>query len=560
MTNVGKILLLCIGINEYNNLPQNQLKYSVNDANLLYKGYSKYSCEYKELLTDSNATKENIQKCMEDISSKSRDNDYLILSFAGHGFAKTNIAEIDAKNCFICPNNFDPNHVDITGISLFELNNRIKNIKSKNKLLILDACHSGGALRRSIEQFNLRDIKSQEFLDLVVSGSGNGIVTACDSNELALEDDDLQQGIFTHVFNEVLGKTEKDYLKFNETFEKISKKVKKLTNNKQHPKSKCDGKDFVIPCIPKDIKTSKGVRLDLSILPVQKEEKIDKIDEFEDKIIFLLQNNRNIELEKTLQNSINEAYIEIGKIISPPHNNEKEHVISLYKSCRSQIEPIKIILDYAIKNDNESIINNNINSIFRLGELSYRMGGVSAIVDIPHTLIAEIIFKYIGKAYKMKFSKVLQTTLNYVSPKYGEGIPFIYKSKTWHPEIFHRNVVDFFNFIYPKESYIDNIVLKQEIRNLCEIIFIIDSYSKLNRKYHSFPIYYYLDDNAPLIILRNISNKKFMDFITEILNLNKNKFIDIIVERQELLNPKSEPKFEIWDSYNLKEEFNKLKD
>lgn len=560
MINVGKILLLCIGIDKYDRLPQNHLKYCVNDANLLYKGYSKYNCEYKELLTDSNATKIGILKCIEDIALKSRDNDYLILSFAGHGFARSDNTEVDAKNCFVCPYDFDPNYVGITAINLFDLNQRINNIKSKHKLLLLDACHSGGALRRSMEQFNLRDIKSQEFLDLVVSGSGNGIVTACDSDESALENDSLQHGIFTHVFNEVLSKTENDNLKFKETIEEISKEVKKLTNDKQHPKSKCDGDSFVIPCIPKDIKTNKEVRLDLSIIPIQTEEKIDRIDEFEDKIIFLLQNNRNIELEKTLQNSINEAYMEIGKKISPPHKNEKEYVIGLYESCRSQIEPIKIILDYAIKYNNESLINNNLNLIFRLEELSYEMSGLSAIVDIPHTLIAEIIFKFIGKAYKMKFSNVLQKTINYASPKYGKEIPFIYNTITWHPEIFYRNVIDFFNFMYPKESYKDNIILKQEIRDLSEIIFIIDSYSISNKKNHSFPIYYYLDEKTPLIILKNISNKKFTNFINELLNLDKNQFIDIIVERQELLNPKDESKFRIWDTYNLKDEFIKMKD
>ena len=51
-----------------------------------------------------------------------------------------------------------------------------------------------------------------------------------------------------------------------------------------------------------------------------------------------------------------------------------------------------------------------------------------------------------------------------------------------------------------------------------------------------------------------------MDFIKVLLNFDKNQFIDLIVERQDLLNPRSEQRFGIWDSYNFKEEFLKLKD
>ncbi|MDD4877935.1 MAG: caspase family protein [Candidatus Nanoarchaeia archaeon] len=560
MDSMGKILLLCIGINKYPNLPDRSLKYSVKDANLIFEGYAKYNCAYKNCLTDSNATKENILKAINDISSKARDTDYLILSFAGHGFAKVKGPEqIDSNNCFICPYNFDAGYSDITGISLNEINIKIKQINSKQKLLLLDACHSGSALRRDIG-FNFRDINTQELLNLVISGSGNGTIAACDSNEAALEDDKLEQGIFTHAFNKILSNEQEDNLDFKEAYAKICEEVKGLTQDKQHPKSKCDDDSLIIPRIPKNALVPKGIDLDLSILPIQIETKLDKIDEFEDKIIYLIQNNKTIELDKTLKHSINQAYNRIGELISPPHKTEKEEVIAIYESCRNSIKPIILILDYLLDYGDESIILDNLDLIFRFEELSQEMSGLTAIIQIPSTLIAEIIFKVLGKAHKKRYSRIIRKFFNLSSAYFsGMSIPYIYNARTWHPEMFHGDVKRFFEYLYPPNKYNKDIILKQEIRELCEIIFLIDSYSIIDNRYTSFPIYLYLDNGITKIILNNLSDKKFKEYINEIFNIDKNDLIDVIVERQKEISTWSDNRLVFWHSQDYNNEFIKLK-
>ena len=76
MESSGKILLLNIGINTYPHI--SQLKCCLNDANLLHDSYSRYPCEYRKILLDSDASKNEILKSMDDLIRNSRDTDYII--------------------------------------------------------------------------------------------------------------------------------------------------------------------------------------------------------------------------------------------------------------------------------------------------------------------------------------------------------------------------------------------------------------------------------------------------------------------------------------------------
>src|SRR3989344_852277 len=232
---VGRIHLLCVGINKYPNYPSGQLNFCKNDAELIFNSYSSYACQTKKLIIDDEATKQNILIALSEISKNIREEDYIIFSFAGHGVSK-NIVDANSKNNYICPSDFKFEHPEITGISLEEL---------------------------------------KEKLELAPEGSGYGIITACDSDEKAEESPELKQGVFTYYLIESLKSETKKELKFEEVKQTLTKKVQEKTQNRQNPQFKTDNDKFIIPVALnfKPDENSKEIKLNLETLPTLSSEK-----------------------------------------------------------------------------------------------------------------------------------------------------------------------------------------------------------------------------------------------------------------------------------------------
>ena len=361
-------------------------------------------------------------------------------------------------------------------------------------------------------------------------------MTACDSDETAKEKLKIGNGIFTHSFVEVLGSEEYEkYAPFEDAYNKISLKVKEETENEQNPQSKCDGESFTIPVVPKENQEiDKEVKLDLSIIPKPKQSQIKNMDKFEENIIFLIQNNRDIELDKLLKKSISEAYVSIGELIAPPHKLDKASVISSYEACRKQIKPLILIFDYLLKYGKDKYVLDNLDLIFSFENLSKNMSGLTVMIRMPSILISEIIINILGPAYKNRNLGLLKKLFTPGSAYFrGKSIPFILDSRVWYPEIFHNNVQDYFKYLYPEDPIKRDILLQQEIYSLCEINFLIDAYSLSNAEYTCFPLYTIYNNEIPQIILSKLKDENFMDFMTSLLNISKNELIDLITKRIE---------------------------
>ncbi|MGH3543560.1 MAG: caspase family protein, partial [Mycobacterium sp.] len=87
---------LCVGINDYGHrnapemgMPDMNLHGCVNDAHdwadLLVKHYD-FSVANVKLLTDADATKENMIKGLEELAAGAQDGDVLVFTNSSHGF------------------------------------------------------------------------------------------------------------------------------------------------------------------------------------------------------------------------------------------------------------------------------------------------------------------------------------------------------------------------------------------------------------------------------------------------------------------------------------------
>jgi hypothetical protein len=147
-----KYYALIIGVSEYKYSNQNlvDLDKPVKDADALVQTLGKYHFERERMTFLRNPTRADIIETLESLSNKTKDNDNLLIFYAGHGYwdEKLNVgywlpsdAQFDKKSSWLSNSN---------------LKDYIAGIKSKHTLLITDACF-GGSIFKSREVAGLSD-------------------------------------------------------------------------------------------------------------------------------------------------------------------------------------------------------------------------------------------------------------------------------------------------------------------------------------------------------------------------------------------------------------------
>jgi WD40 repeat protein/uncharacterized caspase-like protein len=140
--------------------------------------------------------------------AKVKPDDLLVIFLAGHGdlltidgkappsppmgvIAARGLPADSGKFVFCCPD-YSPAKATTTALSAEELFDMLADINCR-KLVLLDACHAGGATETNL----LRRC--------IPNGQGPVVIAACDQSELSFEDDKLGHGVFTAVILDALG-------------------------------------------------------------------------------------------------------------------------------------------------------------------------------------------------------------------------------------------------------------------------------------------------------------------------------------------------------------------
>jgi hypothetical protein len=187
-----------IGINGYHE-SLGRLKYSVNDcrrlAQVLTTGEDAFPANHVLVLTDDEAaerkpTYANIHSWLASWLAQLDDDDTVLVFFAGHG------REMEGK-CYLVPGDATLQTIHVTGIPVPHVQELLNRCKARQKVLILDACHSGAG----------RDVAAMAapMMETLSAGKGIYTLTSCDVNELSHECDEKQQGVFSYYLAEALG-------------------------------------------------------------------------------------------------------------------------------------------------------------------------------------------------------------------------------------------------------------------------------------------------------------------------------------------------------------------
>ncbi len=209
----ARTYLVSVGITDYSGFPQkmNNLRLTAKDAQTIVDLYSKNtSVDYSILLNDK-ATKSRILKAIKKVFNSALENDIVVFFFSGHGY----------------PGGFCASDGNL---GYDEVRKAMSESMSKNKMMFVDACRSGG--------MRVDDTSAQ---GAITSAKKANVMLFLSSrnNENSIERRDMKNGSFTTYLQKGLrGNADSNrdrVITAKELFDFVHNGVSKVSGGKQHP-------------------------------------------------------------------------------------------------------------------------------------------------------------------------------------------------------------------------------------------------------------------------------------------------------------------------------------
>ncbi len=206
---------LVIGIDEYDDPRFPTLRYSRADAEAMgallddpmWSGFD----EVVVLTAPERTSRVEILAALDDLSLSLHRNDTFLLYFSGHGTLSTERS--GSSSVYICPRDAIHDRPASTSISVETLQHVFKRLPCRRKVLILDSCHNGEA--KSFLDDRTREALSRRrspldprIADRVSEAEAHLFAAAL--HQPALEDPDLQHGVYTFFLLQALGERSLD--------------------------------------------------------------------------------------------------------------------------------------------------------------------------------------------------------------------------------------------------------------------------------------------------------------------------------------------------------------
>jgi WD40 repeat protein len=262
--------LVTIGVSEYAN-PRMNLQYAAKDGRDLAVLFSKHRGIFKNVVShqlfDKDVTTANVLKLRDELH-KSNVNDVVMIFVSGHGLLDKNL------DYFFATHNVDFSSPKESGLHYDDLETLLDGIPSRNKVLMIDACHSGeidkeevelvakseavkssGTIRfrdfgdTEVKQKNLGlqnsyELSRQLFTDLR-KGSGTTVLSAAGGVQLAQESSEWKNGAFTYCLLSGLKDMKADLnndkkVMLSELQKYLFTEVSKITGGAQQPTSRIE--------------------------------------------------------------------------------------------------------------------------------------------------------------------------------------------------------------------------------------------------------------------------------------------------------------------------------
>ncbi len=211
----GKLWILLVGVNEYQDKALPSLRYPSVDCQGLGEALAKATQGFpnKEVIIHHDfaaqlPTVESIRQSLEKIVSQTQPQDSILLYFSGHG-----MLEDKSQQAVLCFRDTRTNDLLKTGLALQELLQMLGNSRSHQQMLCLDTCHSGD-MNLLKANGNARDAAILETANLEIANpapqmmnvlrerasksKGFCALLSCDRGQKSWEFPELGHGVFTY--------------------------------------------------------------------------------------------------------------------------------------------------------------------------------------------------------------------------------------------------------------------------------------------------------------------------------------------------------------------------
>lgn len=255
---VSDLYILTIGINEYLN-PQMNLNYGVPDAQALSKAITEngkgiFANIFSYNLFNKDATIDKVKEAVDQIKSKAKLSDVLVIYYAGHGVVYTPETSDDGEFYMVLQDVTSLNDKNLVekGIPSSTFRSWLSEINASKQLVLMDACHSEASFKSNVTR---RGLAEQQAIYQLARSSGSVIIAACGSDQTAKEFKDLGHGAFTYALLEAIsgkadGGTMDKKITVGEIKAYIEDRVPQLTQKysgtAQYPSGYSVGQDFPI--------------------------------------------------------------------------------------------------------------------------------------------------------------------------------------------------------------------------------------------------------------------------------------------------------------------------
>jgi len=228
------------------------------------------------LLTNEDATKQNILQAFSDITTKAENKDRVLIYFAGHG--DTYDLPEGGEMGYLLPVNGDNDDLFISSIAMDDLKRISLMSKAKHLLYLVDACY-GGLL--TIGSRGLDSKTTSNYIDKITKNKSRQIITAGGRGEQVIEKSEWGHSAFTLNLNRGLkdGNADMDadgYITANELGLFLKKKVTIDSENQQTPQygrmTSQEGEFVFVYSENTAVNQDKSADAKLDLLPSAKEE------------------------------------------------------------------------------------------------------------------------------------------------------------------------------------------------------------------------------------------------------------------------------------------------
>ncbi|WP_414755945.1 caspase family protein [Anabaena sp. CCY 9910] len=194
-TNIPKLWLILVGVNQYQDEHLPNLNYSAIDCQGLSEALTDATSQFPQKIVNiyhdfapQSPSLANVRHRLQDITSTVSPIDTILFYFSGHGVVDPKTQEV-----FLCLADTQKSNLQNTGLALQEILQLLGNSGVQNQLVWLDACHSGGMSLRGVT-LQLVELLQQS----AAKSKGFYALLSCDNNQQSWEFPELGHGVFTY--------------------------------------------------------------------------------------------------------------------------------------------------------------------------------------------------------------------------------------------------------------------------------------------------------------------------------------------------------------------------